>query len=58
MLIGAAIIGLQELIPVFVFTTKTSSIVGGATAAMYGFCLDESPSASVTQSMEAANADD
>ncbi len=29
------LIGVFSLIPVFVFTTKTSSIVGGATAAMY-----------------------
>jgi amino acid transporter len=29
------LIGAGSLIPVFVFTTKTSSIVGGATAAMY-----------------------
>jgi amino acid transporter len=29
------LIGALSLVPVFVFTTKTSSIVGGATAAMY-----------------------
>ena len=29
------LIGVLSLVPVFVFTTKTSSIVGGATAAMY-----------------------
>jgi amino acid transporter len=29
------LLGVGSLIPVFVFTTKTSSIVGGATAAMY-----------------------
>lgn len=29
------LLGVLSLVPVFVFTTKTSSIVGGATAAMY-----------------------
>jgi hypothetical protein len=29
------LIGVLSLVPVFVFTTKTPSIVGGATAAMY-----------------------
>src|SRR5258708_19297484 len=29
------LLGALSIVPVFVFTTKTSSIVGGATAAMY-----------------------
>ena len=32
---GVLLIGVLSLVPVFVFTSKTSSIVGGATAAMY-----------------------
>jgi amino acid transporter len=32
---AVVLIGVLSLVPVFVFTTKTSSIVGGATAAMY-----------------------
>src|SRR3984893_14888437 len=33
------LIGVLSLVPVFVFTSKTSSIVGGATAAMSGDCF-------------------
>jgi len=32
---AALLLGVLSIVPVFVFTTKTSSIVGGATAAMY-----------------------